>query len=132
MNRNDQTPDNAWETDAVWKLIDQAPARKAGPRFVDDVVRAARLEGPSKPWWHKFLAPAPLVGITSAAAAITFGLFLLKPVVPSGSMVLQPPRQQPVESFADVQFASDQEVLLAASDRLGEISDGELVSLLGY
>jgi hypothetical protein len=132
MNRNDQSPDNAWETDAVWKLLDQAPAHKAGPRFVDDVVRMARLEGPPKPWWHKFFAPAPLVGLTSAAAAITLGLFLLKPVPPTGTLVVQAPHADTSESFADVQVAADQEVLLAASDRLDEISDGDLVSLLGF
>ena len=132
MNRNQRTPNDAWETDAVWKIIDRAPAAKAGPRFVDDVVRMARLEGPPKPWWRKYLAPAQLVGLTSAAAAVTLGMFLLKPATPHSIVAASPARADTVETLADVQVAADQEVLLVASDRLDEISDGELVSLLGF
>ncbi len=132
MKRNEQAPDEAWETDAVWKLLDMVPAAPADSRFVDDVVRAARVDGPPKPWWHKFLSPAPIIGFASATVAVVLCFSLLKLATPHAAVVVQPPHKVPAESFGDIQVAADQEMLLAASDRLDEISDGELVSLLGY
>ncbi|MEO8614781.1 MAG: hypothetical protein ABI600_06540, partial [Luteolibacter sp.] len=66
MNRNITPPDDSWESDAVWKLLDQAAPHTASPRFTDDTVRAARLAGEVKPWWSRLLSPVPLAGLAAA------------------------------------------------------------------
>ena len=50
MNRKFLNTDDSWENDAVWKLLDQAPPAIAGPRFVTNTVRAARLMAQTIPF----------------------------------------------------------------------------------
>ena len=72
MTHKPQQPDDSWEDDAVWKLLDHASPASAGPRFVDNTVRAARLEGRAKPWWKRALSPVPLAGLAGATTALVF------------------------------------------------------------
>lgn len=117
------------ENDAVWKLLDLAPPVSAGPRFVDDTVRAARLAGRHGPWWRSFFAPAPLAGLAGAAALVTLGLFSLPGSPGAGDRV---------RTFADsaqaaeIEDIAETEALIAAADHLDEFSDTELVSLIGF
>ena len=130
MNRTPLPEDESWESDAVWKLLDEAPPASAGPRFVDDVMRAVRLEETPQPWWKRVFAPLPAAGLATATAAIALAAHSLLSV-PS-------PVQTPVavtsaaESFDEVQDAADAEVLVAAADHLDQFSDNELASLIGF
>ena len=129
MNRNSPPSDNSWESDAVWKLLDQAPPKTAGVRFADDTVRAARLALETKPWWSRLFAPAPLVGFAAATAALTFAVIsLVGPTLPSGSQTtgLNSPQAVAIQDIAET------ETLIAAVDQLDDFSDNELVSLIGF
>jgi hypothetical protein len=126
MNRNSPPPDDSWESDAVWKLLDQAPPKSAGVRFADDTVRAARLSAEIKPWWSRLLSPAPLAGL-AAALACAF-ISLLGPAKVSGSQtaVLNSPQAVAIQDIAET------ETLIAAADHLDDFSDNELVGLIGF
>lgn len=76
MIRKPLTPDDSLENDAVWKLLEHASSTSAGPRFVEDTVRAARLAGQPRPWWIRLCSPAPLAGLATATAALAFSLVL--------------------------------------------------------
>ena len=129
MNRKPLQTDESWENDAVWKLLDQAPPVSAGPRFVDDTLRAARLAGQPQPWWKKLFAPAPLAGLAGATAALVFSI--------SGWIGPSPDTNTrtvglDTERAAQIQEIAETETLIAAVDHLDEFSDNELVTLIGF
>lgn len=129
MNRNSLPPDDSWESDAVWKLLDQAPPQAAAARFADDTVRAARLAAAVEPWWRRLLSPAPVAGLTAATAALAFAVVSL--VGPSSrpdhqTAALDSPQAVVIQDIAET------ETLIAAVDQLDDFSDTELVSLIGF
>lgn len=129
MNRKSQPSDDSWESDAVWKLLDQASCLTAGARFVDDTVRAARLRPPEKSWWTKWCTPAPLAGLAATTAGAAFAIFLLPgPDTPSPVAIslVNSPRAEAIQEIAET------ETLIAATDQLDDFSDNELVSLIGF
>ena len=126
MNRNASPPDDSWESDAVWKLLDQAPPQAASARFTDEVVRMARLSVEVKPWWSRLLSPAPLAGFAAATAALTFSIVSL--FGPSE----QPSSPADSPQAANIQDIAETETLIAAVDHLDDFSDTELVSLIGF
>ena len=129
MNRNTTPPDDSWESDAVWQLLDQAAPKTASARFADDVVRAARLTGEVKPWWSRLLSPAPLAGLAAATAALAFSAFsLLGPSAGTSSTGIPADSSQ----AANIQEIAETETLIAAVDHLDDFSDTELVSLIGF
>ena len=131
MNRTPLPSDDSWESDAVWKLLDQAQPLTPGARFVDDTVRAAKLSQPEKAWWSKLFAPIPLAALAGATAAVAFGLISIPGSHPSGSSqgdVAVVDSQHAV----DIQEIAETETLIAATDRLDDFSDTELVSLIGF
>lgn len=129
MNHNASSSDESWESDAVWRLLDQAPAPKAGPRFVDDTLRLAKLAGEEKPWWSRLLSPAPLAGIAAATAAVAFSLVsLLAPATGNRTQTAALDLSQ----AATIQEIAETETLIAAVDHLDDFSDTELVSLIGF
>jgi hypothetical protein len=128
MNRNPPSPDDSWESDAVWKLLDQAPPRIAGSRFADDTVRAARLSREAKPWWSRLLSPAPLTGLAAAAALALAMIPLTGQRSPSSGQAAMPDSPQAVA----IQDIAETETLIAAADQLDDFSDNELVSLIGF
>jgi len=127
MNRPPHHSDESWENDAVWKLLDQAPPATASPRFVDDVVRAARLAGQPAPWWKALVSPAPVSGLAAATAAVVFAVLSLSHTDPT-------PAPPPIAAanFAEIQEIAETEALLSAVDDLDKFSDVELVSLIGF
>jgi hypothetical protein len=130
MNRKSHQPDESWENDAVWKLLDQAPPASAGPRFTDDTVRAARLLGQARPWWARIFSPLPVAGLAAATAAIVFSLHGL-----FGPALQPTPGNQPVadaRQAAEIQDIAETETLIAAVDHMDDFSDKELVSLIGF
>jgi hypothetical protein len=130
MNRNSTPPDDSWESDAVWKLLDQVPAKAAGARFADDTVRAARLSDEIKPWWSRLFSPAPLAGFAAATAAVTFAVISLvgttTPAPDTRTAVLDSPQAVVIQDIAET------ETLMVAVDQLDDFSDNELVSLIGF
>ncbi len=131
MNPNTPNPsDNSWESDPVWKLLDQAPPVAAGPRFAVDTVRAARLLAPARPWWSRLLAPVPLAGLAAGAAAIALAVISLpgpKPETHDAAYAsLDSPEAEEIQDIAEA------ETLIAAADRLDDYSDNELVRLIGF
>ncbi len=129
MNRKPHRSDESWENDAVWKLLDQAPPASAGPRFVDDTVRAARLLGQAQPWWKRVFAPLPLAGMAGAATALVLSLGgLFGPAgAPAGGHGFAD-----AAHAAEIQEIAETETLIAATDHLDQFSDNELVSLIGF
>lgn len=129
MNRNSPSSDDSWESDAVWKLLDQAPPKSAGVRFANDTVRAARLLIDTKPWWSRWFSPAPLAGFAAATAALTFAVISLVGSDPTSSqqtVALNSPQAVAIQDIAET------ETLIAAVDQLDDFSDNELVSLIGF
>jgi hypothetical protein len=129
MNRTPMPPDDSWESDAVWNLLDQAPPKIAGARFTQDVLRAARLQSSEKPWWNRFVSPAPLAGLAAATAVLAFGLltFVTHSAMPeSQAVIMDSPQAVAIQDIAET------ETLIAAADQLDDFSDNELVSLIGF
>ncbi|MEI6175361.1 MAG: hypothetical protein WCS43_00600 [Verrucomicrobiota bacterium] len=131
MNRKPLNNDASWENDAVWKLLDQAPPATAGPRFADDVVRAARLIEQPQSWWRRIFSPAPLAGLAAATAALAFAVVQLTSSAPGGD---SRPSVNLVnsEQAAEIQEIAETETLLTAVDHLDDFSDTELASLIGF
>jgi hypothetical protein len=129
MNRTPKHNDDSWENDAVWKLLDQAPPATAGPRFVDDTVRAARLAGRPEPWWRRLFAPLPLAGLAAASAAVVLAVVSLRPGSPDAT---DPGSMADANGFAEIQEIAEAEALISAVDHLDDFSDVELVSLIGF
>lgn len=129
MNRKLPNAQDSWENDAVWKLLDQSPPVTAGPRFVTNTVRAARLMGQTEPWWKRFFTPAPLAGLAAATAAVVFSLLSwVGPSPETGTETAMLDSQQ----AARIQDIAETETLIAAVDQLDDFSDTELVSLIGF
>ena len=130
MNRHSlPPPDDSWESDAVWKLLDQAAPIVAGPRFTDDTVRAARLAGSPRAWWQRLFSPIPLVGLATTTVAIAIAVVALNP---SPTQTRDPGVALNEESFAGIQELAEAEVLRAAIDNLDNFSDTELACLIGF
>lgn len=129
MNRKPDHNDASWENDAVWQLLEQAPPATAGPRFVDDTVRAARLAGQAQVWWKRIFSPAPLAGLAAATAALVFALVHLTAPSPGDD-----PYVNLVNSpqAAEIQEIAETETLNCAVDHLDDFSDTELASLIGF
>lgn len=127
MNHQITPPDEdgTWESDPVWKLLNQAPAPPASARFADDVVRLARLTPAPRSWWQTLLAPAPLAGLTAATAAIAIAVISL-------TNLQQEPSAQVTTASASIEEIAETEILLAAVDHLENFSDTELASLVGF
>ena len=75
MNHNPLPPDDSWESDAVWRLLDQSPMKTASARFAADTVCLARLAVDDAPWWSRLFAPAPIAGLAGVTAALSFAAF---------------------------------------------------------
>jgi len=130
MNRNSLPPDNSWESDAVWKLLDQAPQKTAGARFADDAVRAARLSVAAKAWWSRLFSPVPLAGLATATAALAIAVVSwVGPSSPEPGIQIS---MQDSPQAAVIQEIAEAETLIAAVDHLEDFSDHELVSLIGF
>ncbi|NQW99836.1 hypothetical protein HQ447_04195 [bacterium] len=129
MHRQSPPPDDSWESDAVWKLLDQSPRQTAGARFADDTVRAARLEVVAKPWWSRLFAPAPLAGLAGATAALAFAAVAWFGLPPESAT---PTATLNSEQAVAIQEIAETETLIAAVDQLDDFSDNELVSLIGF
>ncbi len=118
------------EKDPLWSLLRESPAHRPGCRFATDVVRAARLSAPAKPWWSRALIPLGAGGLLAGTAALVMLALSLFSETPGGSevAVVVPAH----ESLSDIQDGFETEVLIAVADHLADYSDDELVSLIGF
>jgi hypothetical protein len=114
--------------DPVWDLLRQSPAAKVSPDFADRVIQATRTaERPSSFWARSYRV---VTAVGAMAAALTIAAVLIFLPEPAETIVAQP--AEPVDAFATLDEVAHQEVLLAATDHLGEFSDTELVTLIGF
>jgi hypothetical protein len=121
------------EKDPVWELLRESAAHRPSPNFAANVVRAARLEGQAKPWWSKILIPVSIGGaLTAAAAMVAVVMSLQDTSNPGGHGPSVVVNEGTHSSFADLQDNLETEVFLAASEQLGDYSDEELVSMIGF
>lgn len=127
-----QAPKNEPD-DPIWELLRQSPRRLAGPRFVDDTLRATRLASPPPlSWWHRLWLPLSLGGLATVVTAV-FTLFII-------SQNPEPPSAPPItgnqapfdESLAVLDDLVRTEVLSLAADHPANFTDAELVSLISY
>ncbi|WP_193214232.1 hypothetical protein [Luteolibacter marinus] len=119
------------EKDPLWELLRQSPATRPGPNFAANVLRAARLEEPAKPWWSRLILPVSIGSALAGAAAVAAMVFVLnsdpgRPATEVARSVAADP------SLADLQEDYETEIFLAASDHLAKYSDEELVSMIGF
>lgn len=127
MNRDPQNDPH----DPLWDLLRQAPRRQAGPRFVDDTVRAARLSGRGDSWWKRLWLPVSLGGLaTAGTAALAVFLILRQPDVPVNPVVVHPPAA--AESLDVLDDIVRAEALSVAAEFPSRFTDAELVSLIVY
>jgi hypothetical protein len=128
MKRDSSTDD--WEQDPVWDLLRQSPSPRPGPDFTAKVLRAARLERATPPWWSRRWIPVSFGAALAAGAALLAVMLApespLPPAEPAVALLPADP------SLADLQENYETEVLLAASEHLGDFSDEELVAMIGF
>ena len=125
MKANKNQPEDAWESDPVWNLLDAAPAPKASPRFTENALRAARNSSPNVSWWKSLFAPAPLTGLGTAAALAALAIAFF----PSSENT---PFPNDSALSAEIEEVTDMENLIASIDHIDELSDSELIALIGY
>jgi hypothetical protein len=121
--------------DPVWDLLRQSPAVPVSPVFADRVMRAVRqveaqprAEAQPSPFWAHSYAVMGSVAAMAAALTIAAVVFFL----PEPAQTVVEHRPEPTDAFATLDEVASQEMLLAATDHLGEFSDTELVSLIGF
>lgn len=122
------------EQDPVWDLLRQSPRAEARPSFVDDVLRAARLEAARPPWWQRFRLPLAAGGLTAAAAAVALALTLPNHGPEAAAPVAGNPATPAAvgNGFDELDEALRTETLLVAAEHPSEFSDDELVTLLTF
>ncbi len=131
MTKNSSPPDDSWESDAVWDLIDRSPAQPVSPRFADDTLRAVRLSAEETPWWKSIFSRPAAVGLLGATAALALTASVLWKT-PDAEIPTPVVNDSPnAESLATIQDIAEAEVLLAA-EHLDDFSDHELASLAGF
>jgi hypothetical protein len=121
------------ENDAVWRLVDQHPAPKAGPTFVSDVMREIRLQPETpEPWWKRIWGPVPLTaGTLAAAAAVALMVYLSPdPQTPvAGPQDAGDPALQEA-TLAELDSNLEEELLITAAEDPSLFSDEELLAML--
>ncbi len=115
----------------MWDLLAKSPTTQAGPNFVSDTVRLARLTEQDQPWWKRLWKPSPANGLVAVfAACLVFmitGIFHILPDSPSSPEArFDSPQAETIQDIAET------EVLIAAADNPGDFSDQELACLLGF
>lgn len=131
MNRDPQKSQHD-PNDPVWDLLRQVPRRDAGPRFVDDTVRAARLSTAAEPWWRRLWVPLSLGGLaTAGTAALAVFLITQQPESPEAVPIVDvtPPATESLDVLDDL---ARTEALSVAADYPAQFTDAELVSLITY
>jgi len=115
--------------DPVWDLLRQSPATNVSAGFADRVAVAAReADAMVAPFWSR--ARAMMTAVAAAAAALVVAVTWV--ALPEPMPVVVHPLPDSSDAFAPLDEVASQEMLLAATDHLGEFSDTELVDLIGF
>jgi len=129
QKRNENTDEQDVSQDPVWDLLRHSPSSSVSAGFADRVVMAARqADATSSPFWSRTRLMVSAVTGMAAALAIAATVILLPDPAP---VIVHQPLDAP-DAFASLEEVASQEMLLAATDHLGEFSDTELVSLIGF
>ncbi len=121
-------PEEAWESDPVWKLIDDDDAPKASARFAENTLRAARTSTQNTAWWKSWkslFVPAPLARLGAAAALTALAIAFF----PSSDNTPFPEDALLVQETEEI---AEMENLITSIDHIEELSDSELIALIGY
>ena len=118
-------PEEAWESDPVWKLIDDAAAPKASARFAEKTLRAARTSTQNTVWWKSLFGQTPLAGLGAAAALTALAIAFF----PSSDNT---PFHEDALLVQETEEIAEMENLLTSIDHIEELSDSELIALIGY
>jgi hypothetical protein len=124
---NNATNEQDLTHDPVWDLLRQSPATPVSVGFADRVLAAARNTPQRSPFWSRGVAVLSAVSAMAAALVIAAVIHFL-PQQGETTIVQSP---QSADAFASLDEVANQEVLLAATDHLGDFSQTELVSLIG-
>lgn len=125
MNR---APQDDLENDPLWDLLRESPAAEPSPWFVDDVVRAARLQPARKSWWERLRLPLAFGTLAAATAAVA--LVVLPGAPPAAAPTTVADQAADPAPFAALEETLRTEVLVAAAEHPDSFSDAELVALL--
>lgn len=129
QRQNEITDEQNVALDPVWDLLRRSPSSPVSAGFADRVVMAARQsDARTSPFWSRTRLMVSAASGMAAIFAIAAMVMVLPDPVPV--MVQQPPDAP--DAFASLDEVASQEMLLAATDHLGEFSDTELVSLIGF
>lgn len=129
QKQNGSTDEEDVSQDPVWDLLRRSPSLSVSSGFADRVLQAARqADATSSPFWSRTRMMVSAVTGMAAAVAIAATVMLLPDPSP---VIVQQPLDAP-DAFASLEEVANQEMLLAATDHLGEFSDTELVSLIGF
>ena len=122
------------ESDAVWDLLRRGSCPAPSPRFVDDVVRRSRLEVAERrtAWWSRWVSPVPLFSAAGVAAALSMGVFLAFQPGEDFSAPVASRLQTGDGDFKHLQEVLETEMLIAAVEQPDAVSDGELLTLIGF
>jgi len=132
MNRPPLPSDDSWESDAIWKLLDQAAPPVPSRGFVNDTVRSARFMEQDEPFWKKWFLPASIGGLAMAATAVVAFVLTISPSPHAPALQTAAAEVKSAENYAALQDEAETETLIVAADHLDDFSDTELVSLIGF
>lgn len=130
MNSSPQAPERDRD-DAVWDLLEKAPAPQASPHFAQRTVMAALATDQSQAWWKSLFAPLPLTGLATATALLLFVITGTISRLPDANPTTVSTDYRSIQA-EEIQEIAETEILLAAADDLGDFSDHELICLLGF
>lgn len=115
--------------DELWDLLRQSPRVNASADFAERVIRAAReTEQQTIPFWTRTRVAMASVAAMAAALVVVASIMMAPDQMPT--IVQQAPLKE--DGFASLDEVAQQEMLLAATDHLGEFSNTELVTLIAF
>lgn len=127
QNRNSDEQDAS--RDPIWDLLRRSPSSPVSADFADRVVMAARQADATPPlFWSR--TRLMVSAVTGMAAALAIAAMVM--VFPDSAPLVAQQQPDVPDAFASLDEVANQEMLLAATDHLGEFSDTELVSLIGF
>jgi hypothetical protein len=120
---------DAQSRDELWDLLRQSPPVRASADFADRVIFASReSELQANVLWTRARLAIASVAAIAAALALVASIMMTPDTAPTVT------QQAPIaeDGFASLDEVAQQEMLLAATDHLGEFSNTELVTLIGF
>lgn len=125
MKTKSHQPEESWESDPVWQMLGNASTTKAGPRFADNTLRVIRTTPNKVSWWKQLFAPGPITGLGTAATLTALAIaFFPNPEI--SPLSADPALGYETEEITEI------ESLITSIEQVEELSDSELIALIGY